>query len=56
MITVNGWQNAPERFAIDWVQIDKDRKMSHRRRRQGHRLAFFGEPIHSVADGVVVNS
>ena len=27
VIAVNGQQNAPERFAIDWVQIGKDRKM-----------------------------
>ena len=56
VIAVNGQQNAPERFAIDWVQIGKDRKMFSG---DGARLtdfAYYGDPIHSVADGVVVNS
>ncbi|MGH6658754.1 MAG: M23 family metallopeptidase [Sphingomicrobium sp.] len=56
VIAVNGKQNAPERFAIDWVKLDKDRKMYVG---DGHKLssfAFYGDPIYSVADGTVVNT
>ena len=56
IIAVNGKQNAPERFAIDWVQIDKSRRMYVG---DGHKLSsfpFYGVPIYSVADGVVVNT
>lgn len=56
VIAVNGQQNAPERFAIDWVQIGQDGKMYSG---DGSKLAsfpFYGDPIHAVADGVVVNS
>lgn len=56
VIAVDGKQNAPERFAIDWVRLDKDRRMFVG---DGHTLssfAFYGVPIHSVADGIVVNT
>lgn len=56
IIAVNGKQNAPERFAIDWVQLNKGRRMYVG---DGHKLssfAFYGDPIYSVADGVVVNT
>ena len=56
VIAVNGQQNAPERFAIDWVQIDKDRKMYTGDGSKLTDFAYYGDPIHSVADGVVVNS
>ena len=56
VIAVNGRQNAPERFAIDWVQIDKDRKMYSGDGAKLTDFAFYGDPIHSVADGVVVNT
>ena len=55
VIAVNGKQNVPERFAIDWVQIDKGRRMYVG---DGHKLSsfpFYGDSIYSVADGVVVN-
>ena len=56
VIAVNGRQNAPERFAIDWVQIDKDRKMYSGDGAKLTDFAFYGDPIHSDADGVVVNT
>ena len=56
VIAVNGQQNAPERFAIDWVQIGKDRKMYSGDGSKLTDFAYFGDPIHSVADGVVVNN
>ena len=56
VIAVNGQQNAPERFAIDWVQIDKERKFYTGDGSKLTDFAFYGDPVHSVADGVVVNT
>ena len=55
IIAVNGRQNVPERFAIDWIQIDKSRRMYVGDGKKLSDYAFYGVPIHSVADGVVVN-
>ena len=55
VIAVNGQQNAPERFAIDWVQIDKDRKLYSGDGSKLTDFAYYGDTIHSVADGLVVN-
>ena len=55
VIAVNGKQHAPERFAIDWVQINKDRKMFTGDGSKLTSFAFYGDPIYSVADGTVVN-
>ncbi len=55
VIAVNGQQNGPERFAIDWVQIGKDGKMYSGDGSKLTDFAYYGDPIHSVADGVVVN-
>lgn len=56
IIAVNGKQNAPERFAIDWVQINKDRKMYTGTGKKLTDFAFYGVPVYSVADGTVVNT
>lgn len=56
VIAVNGKQNAPERFAIDWVQLDKGRKMYVGTGKKLTDFAFYGVPIYSVADGTVVNT
>jgi Peptidase family M23 len=56
VIAVNGQQNAPERFAIDWVQIDKAGKMYSGDGAKLSDFAYFGDTVHSVADGVVVNT
>lgn len=56
VIAVNARQNVPERFAIDWVQLDKSRRMYVG---DGSKLAsfpFYGDKIYSVADGTVVNT
>ena len=56
VIAVNGKQNAPERFAIDWIQLNKDRKMFSGIGKKLTDFSFYGAPIHAVADGTVVNA
>lgn len=56
VIAVNGKQNAPERFAIDWVQIDKSRRMYVGDGSKLTSFPFYGDSIYSVADGTVVNT
>ncbi|HWJ59060.1 MAG TPA: M23 family metallopeptidase [Sphingomicrobium sp.] len=56
VIAVNGKQNAPERFAIDWVQLDKNRKIYFGDGSKVTDFAYYGVPIYSVADGTVVNT
>ena len=46
VIAVNGQQNAPERFAIDWVQLNKDRKLYSGDGSKVTDFAFYGDPIH----------
>lgn len=55
VIAVNGQQSAPERFAIDWVQMNKDRKLFSGDGSKLTDFAYYGDTIHAVADGVVVN-
>lgn len=55
IMAVNGQLRVPERFAIDFVQLAPD---GHLFSGDVHALksyAYFGAPIHSVADGTVVN-
>lgn len=55
IMSINGRLRVPERFAIDWVQIDKDGQLFKGDPNSLESFAFYGTPIHSVADGVVVN-
>ncbi|MCK0196221.1 M23 family metallopeptidase [Ancylobacter sp. 6x-1] len=55
VMAVNGVLRAPERFAIDFVQLDADNRLFTG---DGGRLGsygYFGVPVHAVADGTVVN-
>lgn len=56
VIAVNGKQNVPERFAIDWIRIDKGRKMYLGNGKKVTDFPFYGVPIHAVADGTVVRT
>lgn len=56
IIAVNGQLNAPERFAIDWVKVDDKNRLYTGDKSKLASYAFYGAPVHSVADGVVVNS
>ncbi|MEO7654271.1 MAG: M23 family metallopeptidase [Sphingomicrobium sp.] len=56
LITINGVMQAPERFALDLVQIDAKNRTSEGDYKKLANWPFFGAPIYSVADGTVVNA
>jgi hypothetical protein len=55
IITVNGVIQAPERFAIDWEQLDDQNRMFEGEKEKLSSWKYYGAPIYSVADGTVVN-
>ena len=55
IITVNGVIQAPERFAIDWEQLDEQNRMYSGDKKKLSSWAYYGVPVYSVADGTVVN-
>jgi Peptidase family M23 len=55
VLAVNGAFYAPERYAIDFVQLDQQGRLFNGPKDQLSSYAFFGQPIYAVADGVVVN-
>lgn len=52
---VNGALYAPERFAIDFVQLDSDARIFDGPIDDIESYAFFGSEIHAVADGPIVS-
>lgn len=55
VMPVNGRLLAAERFAIDWVQLDAERKIVTGDITKLANYPFFGAPVYAVADGTVVN-
>lgn len=55
IITVNGIIQAPERFAIDWEQLDGQNRIYEGDKEKLSSWKYYGAPIYSVADGTVVN-
>lgn len=55
VLSINGRASVPERFAIDWVQLDDENRLFTGDAAKRENYAFYGAPIHSVADGAVVN-
>lgn len=55
VMAVNGQLRTPERFAIDWVQLDPEGRLFSGDVNKLESYAFFGTPVHAAADGVVVN-
>ncbi len=53
-LPVNGAFHAPERFAIDFVQLGTDRKLLHGPVSDLRSYRYFGSKVLSVANGVVV--
>jgi hypothetical protein len=51
-LSVNGAFHAPERFAIDFVQLSADRRLFHGPLSDLRSYRYFGAEILSVADGV----
>jgi murein DD-endopeptidase MepM/ murein hydrolase activator NlpD len=56
VIAVNGQLNVPERFAIDWIKMNDKNEMYTGDKSKLASYAFYGDPVYSVADGVVVNT
>lgn len=55
VMSVNGVLHAPERFAIDFVQVGKNGRLFKGDGTKIADYAYYGVPIYSVADGTVVN-
>ncbi|HPU16702.1 MAG TPA: M23 family metallopeptidase, partial [Polymorphobacter sp.] len=55
VMVVNGTLRVPERFAIDWVRLDSQHRLYTGKIDQLASYAYFGTPVHAVADGTVVN-
>jgi hypothetical protein len=55
VLAVNGMYRVPERFAIDWIQLDANRRAFEGDKEKLSSWAYYGAPIYSVADGTVVN-
>ena len=51
---IDGTFHAPERFAIDWVQVGENGRLYHGPKRKLSSYPYYGAPIRSVADGRVV--
>lgn len=56
VLSINGAPHVPERFAIDFVQLDAEGRVFQGPIDALSSYAFFGAEILSVADGVVVGS
>jgi hypothetical protein len=50
---LNGATYFPERFAIDWVQVDRTGKTSHGNPQDNRQYLCFGQRVHAVADATV---
>lgn len=55
VMAVNGQLRVPERFAIDWIKLDDQGRVFTGDISKLDSYAYFGAPIHAVADGVVAN-
>lgn len=55
VMAINGQLRVPERFAIDWVQLRPDDTLYKGPIAALASYAYFGVPVHAVADGTVVN-
>jgi murein DD-endopeptidase MepM/ murein hydrolase activator NlpD len=53
IIPVDGAARVPQRFAIDWVEIDKSGKTYSGDDKKNGSYFAYGKKIHAVADGVV---
>ena len=53
VIPLDGVAEVPQRFAIDWVQVDKGGKTYSGDEKKNENYFCYGQKIHAVADGVV---
>jgi hypothetical protein len=55
VMAINGLLRVPERFAIDWLQLDAQDRLYTGPIDVLQSYAFFGVPVYAAADGTVVN-
>ncbi len=55
-LTINGKIYFAQRFAIDWMLLDKNNRMVHGDPADVHNYADYGAAVLAVADGVVVET
>ena len=55
VFAINGALSAPEKFAIDFVQLDREHRLLSGPIDRLSSYAYYGVPIYSVADGTVVS-
>jgi len=53
ILPIDGRSCIPQRFAIDWIQIDADGKTHKGDAKDNKNYLAYGAEIHAVADGVV---
>lgn len=53
-LSIDGTVHVPERFAIDYVQLDESGRLFEGPLAENSSYAYFGDPIHSATDGKVV--
>src|SRR5581483_367789 len=53
-LAINGTLSIPEKFAIDFVRLDRDHRLFSGRIEQLSSYAYYGIAVYSVADGTVV--
>jgi len=53
---INGTPYVPERFAIDFVQLNSQGRLFEGPSNQLSSYAYFGDPVYSVANGTVVGT
>jgi len=56
VLAFNGKAYISQRFAIDWVRVDKDGKLFSGPMDRLESYPFFGVPIYAAADGIVVEA
>ena len=55
VLAINGAPYVPERFAIDFARLDDEGRLFTGPVDELPSYAYFGTPVHTVADGTVVN-
>ena len=53
IIPLGGTAEVPQRFAIDWVMVDKSGRTFSGDQKRNESYFCYGQKVHSVADGVV---
>ena len=56
VMAFNGVPKAPERFAIDFMTLDSDRRLMSGAVARNESYAAYGAPVYAVADGTVIEA